>query len=123
MAYKNCFSEKNEIKCLGTSIRPITVDLCCIVLRRLLLALESDEFFHIAVEEAAKRTIQTLLGYLKNAIFSENLFLEMFEDEYYQIIVVLILFFIITYIFSVAKYVWRLLVKILVYICLPAIHL
>lgn len=72
-----------------TSIRPITIDLCCIVLRHLFLALESDEFFHIAVEEAANRSMQTLLGYLRKAVLTENLFLEMFEDEYYQLMVIL----------------------------------
>uniref|UniRef100_A0A915EA78 FPL domain-containing protein n=1 Tax=Ditylenchus dipsaci TaxID=166011 RepID=A0A915EA78_9BILA len=68
-----------------TSIRPITIELACMVLRRLLIAIESDEFFHVAVEEAGRRSQTALLSYLRNLVFSENLFLEMFEDEYHQL--------------------------------------
>lgn len=68
-----------------TYIRAVTVELCCIVLRRLLLALESDEFFHSAVEEAVRRSVAALMVQLRSAVFAENLFLEMFESEYYQL--------------------------------------
>ena len=67
-------------------VRPLTLELCCAVLRRLLLALEeSDPLFQMAVEEAALRSEQRLLATLRAELATEKLFLEMFEDEYYQL--------------------------------------
>uniref|UniRef100_A0A914C4R6 FPL domain-containing protein n=1 Tax=Acrobeloides nanus TaxID=290746 RepID=A0A914C4R6_9BILA len=66
-----------------TPLRIITLELCCILVRRLLLAQESEENLK-SVEEIARMAQSELVARLKNIIFTEDLFLEMFEDEYYN---------------------------------------
>ena len=66
-----------------THLRIITLELCCILVRRLLLAQESEENLK-SVEEIARMAQSELVARLKNIIFTEDLFLEMFEDEYYN---------------------------------------
>lgn len=65
-------------------LRSITLELCCIVIRRLLLAQDCDESFHVSIENALKTSQHSLVERLKTPLFTEELFLEMFEDEYYN---------------------------------------
>ncbi|KAL7078231.1 hypothetical protein ACQ4LE_002404 [Meloidogyne hapla] len=68
-----------------TLIRPITVELCTIVLRHILLCLESDQEFYSLVESSVRKTQHKLSNVLRGALQTEKFFLEMFEEEYYQI--------------------------------------
>lgn len=68
-----------------TAIRGVTLELTCHVLRQLLQALEHDSLFNAAIEDATKRSIQRLLSSLRPFVSSEKLFLEMFEDEFFQL--------------------------------------
>jgi len=70
---------------IDTSLRPVTIELCCIVLRRLLLSLEADQLFHTAVEDAVSRSMQSLVTTLRGIVLSDTLFLDMFEDEFYEL--------------------------------------
>lgn len=74
-----------EWQSIDTSLRPATIELCCIVLRRLLLSLESDQLFHTAVEDAVNRSMQSLVATLRGIVLSDSLFLDMFEDEFYEL--------------------------------------
>lgn len=73
---------------LETAIRGVTLELTCHVLRQLLQALEHDSLFNAAIEDATKRSIQRLLSSLRPFVSSEKLFLEMFEDEFFQLEVI-----------------------------------
>ncbi|CAK5077018.1 unnamed protein product [Meloidogyne enterolobii] len=68
-----------------TLIRPITVELCTIVLRHILLCLESDQEFYSLVESSVRKTLHKLSNVLRGALQTEKFFLEMFEEEYYQL--------------------------------------
>lgn len=60
--------------------------LCCIILRRLLLALDYDhDLFHSTIEKSVCQSIAKLISTLELVIFLENDFLEMFEDEYFSL--------------------------------------
>ncbi|KAL3090237.1 hypothetical protein niasHS_006689 [Heterodera schachtii] len=69
---------------IDTPIRPITVRLCCLILRHVLLSLGSDQNFHSAVELAVRRSQHKLLNVLRGALQTEKFFLEMFEDEHWH---------------------------------------
>ena len=70
-----------------TPIRPITLELCCVILRHILVCLDNDQapLCPTSIESAVRRTQHKLATVLKGAIQTEKLFLEMFEDEYYQL--------------------------------------
>lgn len=65
------------------TVRPITLELCCILLRRLLLDSDPDSEVHSQCEYIATSTRSQLVQSLSTAVYSEDLFLEMFEDEYF----------------------------------------
>jgi hypothetical protein len=75
-----------------TPIRPVTLELCCIVIRHILICSESDHAFYDSVDSAIRRTQHKLSNALKGALQTEKLFLEMFEDEFYQFQVIKYLF-------------------------------
>jgi hypothetical protein len=68
-----------------TTLRPITLELCCIVIRGLVLALEEDDVFIKEVADLAIEMQKRLAQKLSEVVFSEDLFLEMFEEEHYAI--------------------------------------
>ncbi|VDK85525.1 unnamed protein product [Litomosoides sigmodontis] len=65
-------------------IRTITVELCCIVLKKLLLVMDASIDARVECEKRAKKVITSLVGILTPSVYSEELFLEMFEDEFYN---------------------------------------
>ncbi|CAD5216835.1 unnamed protein product [Bursaphelenchus okinawaensis] len=71
-------------KCVvkDTPLRSVTIDLCCIVLRGLVLALEADDEFHREIE-ANIDDILTQLGAKLRDVDNE-MYLEMFEEEHYR---------------------------------------
>lgn len=75
---------------LDTTLRPITLELCCVVIRGIVLALEDDDTFVISITDLAIEMQKKLAQKLSEVIFSEDLFLEMFEEEYYLIEVCLV---------------------------------
>ncbi|KAH7731494.1 hypothetical protein AAVH_00392 [Aphelenchoides avenae] len=68
-----------------TSTRATTVELCSIVLRRLLLAMDVDESSHCTTTETISRIHKELVNRLKQPVTAEDMFLEMFEEEYYHL--------------------------------------
>jgi hypothetical protein len=67
---------------LDTTIRPITLELCCVVIRGIVLALEDDDALISSFTDLAIDMQKKLAQKLSEVIFSEDLFLEMFEEEY-----------------------------------------
>uniref|UniRef100_A0A915PI41 CLEC16A/TT9 C-terminal domain-containing protein n=1 Tax=Setaria digitata TaxID=48799 RepID=A0A915PI41_9BILA len=65
-------------------IRTITVELCCIVLRQLLLAMDASMDIQVECERRTEKVIAELVSLLTPSVYSEELFLEMFEDEFYN---------------------------------------
>ncbi|KAI3413561.1 hypothetical protein GPALN_011051 [Globodera pallida] len=70
---------------IDTPIRPITIQLCCVIFRRILVSLESDQHLHSTVELAVRRSQHKLQNVLRGALQTEKFFLEMFEDEYWHL--------------------------------------
>lgn len=66
------------------TVRPVTSELCCILLRRLLLDTDPDSEVHSQCEHVATNARSLLVRALSTAVYTEDLFLEMFEDEYYN---------------------------------------
>lgn len=73
---------------LDTTLRPITLELCCVVIRGIVLALEDDDDFIVRVTNLAIEIQKKLAQKLNEVIFTEDLFLEMFEEEYCSVEVV-----------------------------------
>ncbi|MFH4974493.1 hypothetical protein AB6A40_001202 [Gnathostoma spinigerum] len=67
-----------------TTVRVVTVELCCMVLRWLLLAAKDESVLHPRALQQAEDAQSALISFLSSVIYTEELFLEMFEDEYYQ---------------------------------------
>nr|CDP99692.1 BMA-GOP-1 [Brugia malayi] len=67
-----------------TFIRTVTVELCCIVLRQLLLIMDASVDAQVECERRAGKIIASLVSMLTPSVYSEELFLEMFEDEFYN---------------------------------------
>ncbi|CAG9531694.1 unnamed protein product [Cercopithifilaria johnstoni] len=65
-------------------IRTITVELCCIVLRQLLLVMDASIDTQVECERRAGKVISSVVIMLTPSVYSEELFLEMFEDEFYN---------------------------------------
>ncbi|OZC11612.1 hypothetical protein X798_01473 [Onchocerca flexuosa] len=63
-------------------IRTITVELCCIVLRQLLLVMDVSVDVQGECERRAEKVIASLVSMLTPFVYSDELFLEMFEDEF-----------------------------------------
>lgn len=76
-------------------IRTITVELCCIVLRQLLLVMDASIDAQVECERRAEKVIASLVSMLTPSVYSEELFLEMFEDEFYNFEVCFNIFFIL----------------------------
>uniref|UniRef100_A0A0R3RPE1 FPL domain-containing protein n=1 Tax=Elaeophora elaphi TaxID=1147741 RepID=A0A0R3RPE1_9BILA len=68
----------------GAFIRTITVELCCIVLRQLLLVMDASIDAQVECERRTEKVIASLVSMLTPSVYSEELFLEMFEDEFYN---------------------------------------
>lgn len=65
-------------------VRTITVELCCIVLKQLLLIMDASTDAQVECEKRAEKVIASLISMLSPFVYSEELFLEMFEDEFYN---------------------------------------
>ncbi|PAV69883.1 hypothetical protein WR25_04840 [Diploscapter pachys] len=65
----------------GNRVRPITLELACLVTRQILLAIE-DEAIPNVIAELARKVRQSLVDKLAPYVNTEQLFLEWFEDEY-----------------------------------------
>ncbi|KAM3723746.1 Protein CLEC16A [Dirofilaria immitis] len=65
-------------------IRTITIELCCIVLRQLLLVIDVCVDAQVECEKRAEKVIASLVSMLTPFVYSEELFLEMFEDEFHN---------------------------------------
>ncbi|CAJ0941092.1 unnamed protein product, partial [Mesorhabditis belari] len=87
--------EPRIVKCLidvvesaakaDSRLRPITLELTCIVLRQLVLTVDDDNTLHEAIARSAS-VVQAVMGtHLATALSKEQLFLEMFEDEYHEL--------------------------------------
>lgn len=70
--------------CLEARIRTFTLDLCCVVIRQLLLAMEASVESHLECETRANKAKSQVVDALAPYVQSEDLFLEMFEDEYHS---------------------------------------
>ncbi|CAJ0578549.1 unnamed protein product, partial [Mesorhabditis spiculigera] len=65
-------------------LRPVTLELACIVLRQLVLQADDDNNMHETIARSAG-VVQAVMGtHLAAALSREQSFLEMFEDEYDQ---------------------------------------
>ncbi|CAI2348683.1 unnamed protein product [Caenorhabditis sp. 36 PRJEB53466] len=62
-------------------IRPITLELACLVIRQILMTVD-DEKVHINLTDLCSKVRQKLLAVIGQYVNGENLFLEWFEDEY-----------------------------------------
>ncbi|KAJ1347946.1 hypothetical protein KIN20_003133 [Parelaphostrongylus tenuis] len=62
-------------------LRPITLELACLVLRQILMVVDHDEM-HSSIGTKAAHSIACLVDRLGLYVNSEHLFLEWFEDEY-----------------------------------------
>ena len=67
-----------------SGLRTITLELTCIVIRQLILAQDSETNLK-SIEDTSRKSQEALVERLKNIIFTDDLFLEMFEDEYYNL--------------------------------------
>ncbi|VDK51068.1 unnamed protein product [Anisakis simplex] len=67
-----------------TVVRVVTVELCCMILRQLLLAVDIHTTPYSRCEAVADQARNETILSLSNVLYNEDLFLEMFEDEYYQ---------------------------------------
>ncbi|KHN75962.1 Uncharacterized protein gop-1, partial [Toxocara canis] len=66
------------------TVRVVTVELCCVVLRQLLLAVDVHATPHARCQQIAEEARNDAVASLSAVVYTEELFLEMFEDEYYQ---------------------------------------
>ncbi|KJH50836.1 hypothetical protein DICVIV_02986 [Dictyocaulus viviparus] len=62
-------------------LRPITLELACLVLRQILMVVDNDKI-HASIENKSSQTLACLVDRLGVHVNSEHLFLEWFEDEY-----------------------------------------
>ncbi|EPB79592.1 hypothetical protein ANCCEY_01288 [Ancylostoma ceylanicum] len=62
-------------------LRPITLELACLVLRQILLVVDHDQM-HSSIGSKASHVLTRFIDRLGLYVNSENLFLEWFEDEY-----------------------------------------
>ncbi|KAK6012811.1 hypothetical protein OSTOST_22009 [Ostertagia ostertagi] len=62
-------------------LRPITLELACLVLRQILLVVDHDQM-HSSIGSKASHVLSCFVDRLGLYVNSENLFLEWFEDEY-----------------------------------------
>ncbi|XGW17603.1 hypothetical protein V3C99_002305 [Haemonchus contortus] len=62
-------------------LRPITLELACLVLRQILLVVDHDQM-HSSISSKASHVLTCFVDRLGLYVNSENLFLEWFEDEY-----------------------------------------
>ncbi|CAJ0600555.1 unnamed protein product [Cylicocyclus nassatus] len=62
-------------------LRPITLELACLVLRQILLVVDHDQM-HSVIANKASHIVSCFVDRLGLYVNSENLFLEWFEDEY-----------------------------------------
>uniref|UniRef100_A0A1I7TWP5 FPL domain-containing protein n=1 Tax=Caenorhabditis tropicalis TaxID=1561998 RepID=A0A1I7TWP5_9PELO len=72
------------IKAVGADenrIRPITLELACLVIRQILMTVD-DEKVHANLTNLCEEIRKKLLAYIGQFVNQENLFLEWFEDEY-----------------------------------------
>lgn len=72
------------IKAVGTDdnrIRPITLELACLVIRQILMTVD-DEKVHTSLTKLCFEVRLKLLSSIGQYVNGENLFLEWFEDEY-----------------------------------------
>ncbi|KAF1760202.1 hypothetical protein GCK72_008448 [Caenorhabditis remanei] len=72
------------IRAVGTDdnrIRPITLELACLVIRQILMTVD-DEKVHTNLTKLCSEVRLKLLGCIGQYVNGENLFLEWFEDEY-----------------------------------------
>lgn len=67
------------------TLRPITLELCCIVIRGVVLALEDDSSIVETIVTACEKVQRRLAERLRASVFTEDLFLEMFEEESYNV--------------------------------------
>ncbi|KAK0418158.1 hypothetical protein QR680_013405 [Steinernema hermaphroditum] len=67
-----------------STTRTVTLELCALVLRRVILSSDDDDSLHKLIEEKVVRSKNALIAQLQGAVHQEELFLEMFEDEHYQ---------------------------------------
>lgn len=65
-------------------LRPVTLDLCCLVLRGLILALEADTALHERAEQAVDAALLLLSAKLGEVVHAGDMFLEMFEEEHFR---------------------------------------
>lgn len=73
---------KHGCKFSDAFIRTITVELCCVVLRQLLLVMDVSANVQGECERRAEKIIASLVSVLTPFVYSDELFLEMFEDEF-----------------------------------------
>lgn len=66
------------------TVRPITTELCCILLRRLLLDTDPDAEVHSQCDSVATNARYQLIRCLSTAVYTDEQFLDMFEEEYYN---------------------------------------
>lgn len=72
------------IRAVGTDdnrIRPITLELACLVIRQILMTVD-DEKVHTNLTKLCSEVRLKLLGFIGQYVNHESLFLEWFEDEY-----------------------------------------
>lgn len=72
------------IKAVGMDdnrIRPITLELACLVIRQILMTVD-EERVHTNLTKLCSEVRQKLLAYIGQYVNGESLFLEWFEDEY-----------------------------------------
>ncbi|WKY00595.1 hypothetical protein Q1695_014988 [Nippostrongylus brasiliensis] len=62
-------------------LRPITLELACLVLRQILVAVDHDQM-HTTIGNKASQVLACFVDRLGLYVNTENLFLEWFEDEY-----------------------------------------
>uniref|UniRef100_A0A0K0DN33 FPL domain-containing protein n=1 Tax=Angiostrongylus cantonensis TaxID=6313 RepID=A0A0K0DN33_ANGCA len=62
-------------------LRPVTLELACLVLRQILMVVDHDEM-HSSIGNKAAHSLARLVDRLGLYVNSEHLFLEWFEDEY-----------------------------------------
>lgn len=62
----------------------VTLELCCVVIRQLLLAVDVQTEPYTRCERVADDARSDTVASLSVVVYTEELFLEMFEDEFYQ---------------------------------------
>uniref|UniRef100_F1KUF8 Uncharacterized protein n=1 Tax=Ascaris suum TaxID=6253 RepID=F1KUF8_ASCSU len=67
-----------------TTVRVVTLELCCVVIRQLLLAVDVQTEPYTRCERVADDARSDTVASLSVVVYTEELFLEMFEDEFYQ---------------------------------------